>query len=57
MLGAFSFSVLDGARLSKLSEDDADPFVSPCRMGLRLQRELGGLVWESSNVGLGRTPF
>ena len=44
LLGAFSFSVMYGARLSRLSEDDVDPFMSPCRMGLRLEQELSGLV-------------
>jgi hypothetical protein len=37
---------MDGARLSSLSKDGADPFVSPCHMGLRLKRELGGLIWS-----------
>jgi hypothetical protein len=34
LLGAFFSSVMDGARLSKLSEDDANPFASLCHMGL-----------------------
>ena len=48
---------MDGARLSKLSEDDADPFMIPCRMGLRLERELGGLIWESPTIGPGAPSF
>ena len=48
---------MDGALLSRLGEDDADPFASPCRMGLRLERELGELVWELPTVGLGAPSF
>ena len=48
---------MDGALLSRLGEDDADPFASPCRMGLRLERELSGLVWELPTVGLGAPSF
>jgi hypothetical protein len=57
MLGAFLSSVMDGARLSRLSEDDADPSVSPCHMGLQHERELGGLIWESPTIGLGAPSF
>ena len=41
------------ARLSGPSEDDVDPFVSLCRMGLQLERGLDGLVWELPTLGLG----
>jgi hypothetical protein len=44
LLGAFFSSVMDGARLSRLSEDGVDPFMSPCFLRLRLERELGELV-------------
>jgi hypothetical protein len=44
LLGAFFSSVMDGARLLRLCEDDADPFASLCRMGLQLERELDELV-------------
>ena len=48
---------MDGARLSRLSEDDADPFMSLSRMGLQLEFELSGLVRESPTVGLGAPSF
>jgi hypothetical protein len=48
---------MEGARLSRLSEDGADPFVSLCCMGLRLERELGEIVWESPTVGPGAPSF
>ena len=48
---------MDGVRLSRLSKDDADPFVSLGCMGLRLERELSGLVWELPTVGLGAPSF
>ena len=41
------------ARLSRPSDDGADPFVSLCRIGLRLEQGLGELVWELSTLGLG----
>jgi hypothetical protein len=56
LLGAFS-SVMDGAWLSRMSKDDADPSVSPCLMGLQPERELDRLVWESLTIGLGTPSF
>ena len=56
MWGPFPI-VTVGAWLSRLSEDGADPFTSPCRMGLQLERELGGLIWKSPIVGLGVPSF
>jgi hypothetical protein len=44
---------MDVARLSRLSDDDADPFESLCRTGLRLERGLGELIWELLTLGLG----
>jgi hypothetical protein len=35
---------MDDAWLLRLSKDNADPFVSPCRMGLQPEREFGGLI-------------
>jgi hypothetical protein len=49
--------VMDGARLSRLSEDSANPFMSPCRIGLRLERELGKLILELLTVGPGAPSF
>ena len=48
---------MDGARLSRLSKDDVDPFTSSCHMDLRLERELGGLIWESPTIGPGALSF
>ena len=48
---------MDGARLSRLSKDDVDPLMSPCRMGLQLERELGGLIWELPTIGPGALSF
>ena len=48
---------MDGARLSRLSKDSVDPFMSPCHMGLPLERELGGLIRESPIVGPGMPSF
>ena len=47
----------DGARLSRLSEDDADTIASLCCMGLQLERELDELIWESPTIGLGHPPL
>jgi hypothetical protein len=40
-----------------LGEDGADPFVSLCRTGLRLERGLGELIWELLTLGLGVPSF
>jgi hypothetical protein len=45
------------ARLSGLGEDGADPFVSLCHTGLRLERGLGELIWELLTLGLGVPSF
>ena len=57
MLGAFFSKVMGIARLLGLSKDGVDPFVSLCRMGLQLERELDELVWELPTVGLGAPSF
>jgi hypothetical protein len=44
LLGAFFSNVMGAARLSRLSDDGADPFVSLCCVGLRLERGLDELV-------------
>ena len=48
---------MDGAQLSRLIKDDANPFLSMCRMGLQLERWLDELIWESPTVVLGVPSF
>jgi hypothetical protein len=45
------------ARLLRPGDDGANPFVSLCRIGLRLERGLGELVWELSTLGPGVPSF
>ena len=49
--------MLGVARLLGRSEDGADPFVSLCRMGLRLERGLSELIMESPTLGLRAPSF
>ena len=48
---------MDVAQLSGPSEDGIDPFVSLCRMGLRLERGLSELIWELPTLGPGAPSF
>jgi hypothetical protein len=48
---------MGAARLSRLGDDGADPFVSLCHTSLRLEQGLDELVWELSSLGLGTPSF
>ena len=51
MLEAFFSNVMGVPRLSGLSDDGANPFVSLCCAGLRLEQGLGELIWELPTLG------
>jgi hypothetical protein len=56
-LGPSFSKVMGVARLSRPSDDGADPFVSLCHTGHQLERGLGELVWELLTLGPGAPSF